>query len=72
MKRIFTLLSCAAALFMVGCMNGIDEGLQAPSEDSLLVELLGSINQAASRVNDEGFCDGDGVGIYVVNYHTYI
>ena len=68
MKRIFTLLSCAATLFMVGCMNDIDDGLKAPSEDSLLVELLGSINQTTSRVSDEGFCDGDGVGIYVVNY----
>lgn len=70
MKRIFTLLSCAAALFLVSCMNDIDEGLRAPSEDAIPVELFNSINQvAATRVNDEGFCDGDGVGIYVVNHN---
>lgn len=33
------------------------------------VLLSNSISQVTvTRVNDEGFCDGDGVGIYVVNY----
>lgn len=59
-----------AAMLMVGCTNDLDEGLRVPSEDVLMVELFNSINQVATtRVNDEGFCNGDGVGIYVVNYN---
>ena len=59
------------ALLFAGCTNDLDEGMLRPStEDSIAVELLGSINQVTTtRVNDEGFCDGDGVGIYVVNYN---
>lgn len=70
MKRIYLSLVSAALLF-AGCTNDLDDGLLRPStEDSIAVELLGSINQVTTtRVNDDGFCDGDGVGIYVVNYN---
>ncbi|MBO7300034.1 MAG: fimbrillin family protein [Tidjanibacter sp.] len=70
MKRIYLTVVSTVLLF-AGCTNDLDEGMLRPStEKSFAVELLGSINQVATtRVNDEGFCDGDGVGIYVVNYN---
>ena len=38
-------------------------------DQSYPIQLFNEIEQVATtRVNDEGFCDGDGVGIYVVNY----
>lgn len=66
LKTIFTL--GLAALLMTACQKDLDE-LEIPREELIPIQLGGQIDQvAASRVNDEGFCDGDGVGIYVVNY----
>ena len=40
----------------------------APSE-KYEVKLFNEISQLTkTRINDEGFCDGDAVGVYVVNY----
>ena len=37
------------------------------------IELSGEIGQVAvTRVNDGGFCDGDGMGIYIVDYKADI
>ena len=37
------------------------------------IELSGEIDQVAvTRVNDGGFCDGDGMGIYIVDYKADI
>ncbi|MEG2611998.1 MAG: fimbrillin family protein, partial [Alistipes sp.] len=37
------------------------------------IELSGDIDQVyATRVNDAGFCDGDAVGIYIVDYNGSI
>ena len=43
---------------------------QVPNDsDDLQVRLFNEINQLTkTRINDEGFCDGDAVGVYVVNY----
>ena len=57
-----------AALLMTACQK--DEGLLPDqSEQSYPIELFNEIVQVpTSRVNDEGFCNGDAVGVYVVNY----
>lgn len=71
MKRFLTLLmSCAAALVMVGCMNDIDEGLyDDTASGALAIDIDGSIAQVyTTRVDDGGFCGGDQVGLYGVNY----
>ena len=69
MKRIFTLLSCAAALFMVGCMNDIDEGIHISSSDVPAIDIDGRISQNyTTRVDDGGFCGGDQIGLFGVNY----
>lgn len=66
LKSIFTLLLATATLS--SCQKDFNE-LHVPQDELVAIQLSGEINQVAtSRVNDEGFCDGDGVGVYVVNY----
>jgi hypothetical protein len=71
MKKIYYSLISAALLF-VGCTQDFNEPapvIPAPN-DAIAINIGGSIDQVSTtRVNDEGFCDGDGVGIYVVNYN---
>ena len=73
MKKIYSTLFCAALLF-AGCTQDFDEPIidsptpSTPSGD-LRIDIENSINQVSStRATDSGFCDGDAVGIYAVNY----
>ena len=67
MKKKLLYGLCCAALF-VGCTKDPNE-VFVPQGEQIPIQLLGSIDQiVASRVNDNGFCNGDGVGVYVVNY----
>lgn len=69
MKKKLLYGLCCAALF-VGCTKDPDE-VVVPQGEQIPIQLLGYIDQvAASRVNDEGFCNGDGIGVYVVNYQN--
>ena len=62
-------LGCVAMLF-ASCTKDPDEIIVQQGEQ-LPIQLFSSINQTtASRVNDEGFCNNDGIGIYVVNYQN--
>ena len=56
------------AVALSGCHT--DDDFIAPEVDtSLPIQLFNEIVQVpTTRVNDEGFCDGDAVGIYVVNF----
>ncbi len=71
MKKIYYSLMGAALIF-AGCTQDFDEptpNIPTP-DDAIAINIGGSIDQVATtRVNDEGFCNGDGVGIYVVNYN---
>ena len=68
MKRIKLFGLCCAVLF-AGCTTDINE-VTVPTAKQIPIEVFGSISQvASSRVDDNGFCTGDGVGIYVVNYN---
>ena len=66
MKRIM-LLMLAASVIAVSCERSEFE--PTPNElGALAINLTGQIDQVIStRVSAEGFCDGDAVGIYVVN-----
>ena len=69
MKKKLLYCLCCAALF-VGCTKDPNEVI-VPQGEQIPIQLLGSIDQvAASRVNDEGFCNNDGIGVYVVNYQN--
>ena len=50
-----------------GCQR--EEGLTGPEAERRPITLTGSIDQlAVSRVNDDGFCDGDVIGVYISDY----
>ncbi len=73
MKKLYLTLFCAALLF-AGCTQDFDEPIidsptpSTPSGD-LRIDIENNINQVSStRATDSGFCDGDAVGIYAVNY----
>ncbi|WP_337435382.1 fimbrillin family protein [Prevotella sp.] len=70
-KHINFLIYIAITICVVlcaGCAEGLfgEDGTQHCTRR---IELLGEIDQVAvTRVNDGGFCDGDGMGIYIVDY----
>ena len=72
MKTKNILLTGLLAVALASCATDDRQGLTPESPDGLIpVELFNEISQVAvTRVNDEGFCDGDAVGIYVVNYEN--
>lgn len=68
MKTKYILLAAIAGL--CACSQE-PETLRVDNAAQLPVQLFNEIAQLpVTRVNDEGFCDGDGVGIYVVNYEN--
>ena len=74
-KHINFLIYIAITICVVlcaGCAEGLfgEDGTQHCTRR---IELLGEIDQVAvTRVNDGGFCDGDGMGIYIVDYKADI
>ena len=70
-KHINFLIYIAITICVVlcaGCAEGLfgEDGTQ---HGTRRIELSGEIDQVAvTRVNDGGFCDGDGMGIYIVDY----
>lgn len=69
MKSKLFLLFAWSVLFIVSCTDDMGITPSNDSEQSIPIEIRNEINQVpVTRVNDEGFCDGDAVGVYVVNY----
>lgn len=55
---------------LCGCTTD-PETLSVEPDVRYPIQLFNEISQMpATRVNDEGFCNGDGVGVYVVNYEN--
>ena len=72
MKKIFSILLTTATLF-AGCTQYADEPILDVSgpgvQGNLAINIENNINQVGTtRATDSGFCDGDAVGIYAVNY----
>lgn len=62
-----------ALLSLAGCTQDFDEPMPSvPTPDGLIaINVNGSIDQVTTtRVNDDGFCDGDGFGLFAVNYEN--
>ena len=70
MKTLKLILFTLLAVILNSCYT--DEHFIVSEDNSYLpIELFNEIIQTATtRVNDEGFCDGDAVGIYVVNFEN--
>lgn len=62
-KKLFLLAGIMTLL--VSCHSEIDELGIVPS--SLMIRLEGELGEA-TRVDNNGFCDGDQIGLYGVNY----
>lgn len=70
MKRQFSILMIVCFALVQAC--GLDEpsiGPETSSADPFKVAINGEIDQQpATKVTTDGFCTGDEVGVYVVNY----
>lgn len=70
MKTFRYLLGAMTVAFMASC--ALDEGGFEPQKqdtEKKPIVIAGRINQEyETRANDEGFCNGDVVGIYIVDY----
>lgn len=66
----YIVFSAVSALALMSCNdNEITEGVSR-KQDSNIISLSGEIDQVAvTRVNDNGFCDGDVMGVYIVDYN---
>lgn len=73
MKRLTcSLLSIGLALSLISCSQDLNEPtIEVPEpsfEGPIPINIAGDIAQVESRANSSGFCNGDAVGIYAVNY----
>ena len=60
------------AYVLTGCSDDLFNG-DYSQHDSNRIQLSGDIDQlAVTRVNDNGFCNGDVMGVYIVDYDGYI
>ena len=70
MKRIVLLMTSVSLLIMPGCSFNESEYIPEGSKgDTYKVSICGDISQQpATKVTTDGFCNGDQVGVYIVNY----
>lgn len=70
MKRQISLIAAAGLAFAWSC--SLDEpafGPETPGAEPYKVQISGDIDQQpATKVTTDGFCTGDEVGVYIVNY----
>ena len=70
MKLLRISVICSVAIALSSCYTN-DDFIAPEVDSSLPIQLYNEIVQVpTTRVNDEGFCDGDAVGIYVVNFEN--
>lgn len=65
-KHTLLYLLAAGAMLLTGCSDDFF-GDKTEQHDSNRIQLSGDIDQlAVTRVNDNGFCNGDVMGVYIV------
>ena len=68
MKRVLFCLTCAT-LLVAGCTTDVIDTGGVETLGTPQIRIDGSIDQNyTTRVDDGGFCDGDQIGLYGVNY----
>lgn len=72
MKHKLLLTLWGVALMLVGCTADVEITPIVPTpDDAIAINIGGSIEQiSTTRVNDDGFCNGDGFGLYAINYEN--
>lgn len=67
-KHTLLYLLAAGAMLLTGCSDDFF-GDKTEQHDSNRIQLSGDIDQlAVTRANDNGFCNGDVMGVYIVDY----
>ena len=67
-KHTLLYMVALGALILTGCSDDLF-GDKSEQHDSNRIQLSGEIDQlAVTRVNDNGFCNGDVMGVYIVDY----
>ena len=67
-KHTLLYMVAVAAIALTGCSDDLFSGDNS-QHDSNRIQLSGDIDQiAVTRVNDNGFCNGDVMGVYIVDY----
>ena len=66
-KYTLSFIFILSVLTLTGCSDELSVGDN--QHDTNRIQLSGDIQQQAiTRVNDNGFCDGDKMGVYIVDY----
>lgn len=69
MKKTLYLLGLTTAFVVVSCSEDRFDNPGAPSDGMMTISLTGQIVQeSTTRVNDDGFANGDVMGVYIVDY----
>ena len=71
MKNKLLLSLCCGTLLFAGCTHDFDEPtpiVPTTPSGAIAINIDGNIDQVTTRANEAGFCNGDAVGIYAVNY----
>lgn len=70
MKKLFSFMTLASLMLIQGCnLEEVGFKPDLPQEKAHKVSIYGEINQQpATKVTTDGFCTGDEVGVYLVNY----
>ena len=70
MKKLFSLIATATLLFAHACsFEEMKVELDIPQKGTYKVQVYADIyQQPATKVTTDGFCTGDEVGVYLVNY----
>ena len=67
-KHTLLYMVAVVAYVLTGCSDDLFNG-DYSQHDSNCIQLSGDIDQlAVTRVNDNGFCNGDVMGVYIVDY----
>lgn len=67
-KHTLLYLLAAGAMLLTGCSDDFF-GDKTEQHDSNRIQLSSDIDQlAVTRINDNGFCNGDVMGVYIVDY----
>ena len=67
-KHTLLYMVAVVAYVLTGCSDELFNG-DYSQHDSNRIQLSGDIDQlAVTRVNDNGFCNGDVMGVYIVDY----
>ena len=67
-KQTLLYMLAVVAFVLTGCSDDLSGGGNG-QHDSNRIQLSGDIDQiAVTRVNDNGFCNGDVMGVYIVDY----